>query len=112
MMTVTITLKVAHEHAEKDAVILKLARVYAKQLITQATLIKDRTPPQISIMAGDFYTADTEVLLYDDEGTEMDSEATAVLDRFDPTSFDPKIRRSLKQVHVNLPKKPTETDDD
>jgi hypothetical protein len=107
MMTVTITLKVAHEHADKDAVILKLARVYAKQLITQATLIKDRTPPQISIMAGDFYTAETEVLLYDDSGTEMDSEATAVLDR-----FDPNIRRSLKQVHVNLPKKPTETDDD
>ena len=101
MMTINIQLRVTHDSAEKDAVILKLVRVMAKQILTQAMLIKDDHEPHLEITAGDFFSADRELLLYDDQGNELDSEVTDVMERY-------QQQAGLHRIDLNVPKKPDE----
>ena len=98
-MTVTIELRVTHHTADKDAVVLKLARILARQLLSQASLLQDIAPPEIRIECGDFYSTTQEVLLFDDDGKEYDSEIVQAIERF---SVD---QQGLNRVIVNAPKR-------
>jgi hypothetical protein len=99
MLVVKLELRTFFDTGEKDAVILKLIRILAKQLLTQASMIQDKFPAELTIEAGDFQSGDKEVLLFDDEGAELDTEVTEVMDRF---------LTGIKRININVKKKPPE----
>lgn len=97
MMTLKIELRVAHLTAEKDAVILKLARILARQLLAQAALLQDNIPAEVHITCGDFDVGTTEVKLFDADGKEFDTEIIAAVERFDGVE-------GLNRLKINVPK--------
>jgi hypothetical protein len=98
MMTLEIELRTSHLTAEKDAVIIKLARILARQLLTQASLLQDNLPPEIRVRCGDFDSATQDVKLFDDDGKEFDVEIIEAVERFD-------VFNGLNRIRVNAPKR-------
>ena len=105
MMVIEIRFRCMHDTAEKDLVMLRLTRALCKTLLTQAALIADSHDPDVEIKVGDFHLSEEEMLLFDENGRELDSEVIPVVERFN----DPQ---GLNRVRINVPKAPTLESDD
>ena len=103
-MTVTLELRVTHTAAEKDAVVLKLVRILAKQLLAQCAMLQDMAPPELIIECGDFYSATQEVKLFDEDGAEFDTDIIEAIGRFASSTH------GINRIVVNAPKR-EETDE-
>jgi hypothetical protein len=64
--TFTIEIRTDHDTPDKDETMRLIARTTAKHLLTQALLLQDKRPPQVSLQSGDMFEANTEVMLADD----------------------------------------------
>jgi len=81
MLTIKIEIRTAHLTAEKDQVMVKLVRILAKQILAQASLMQDLSPPEIKITAGDFFSSTDEIKLFDADGNEYDTDVVSAIDR-------------------------------
>jgi len=106
MITINIELRTMFSMAEKDAVMLKLTRILCKQLLAQAALMQERFPCKLKITCGEFNEAEEEVLLFDEDGNEFDTEVIEAIERFDIMN-----KGKLARVVVNAPKRPDVMED-
>lgn len=74
MLTINIELNVSHLDPRKDAIMLKIVRVIAKQMLAQASMIADERQPKLRITAEDNHNPETTVELFDKEGNELDTD--------------------------------------
>lgn len=68
MQTITIELRVDFDTANKktkEPIMLGIAQQMARELITQAMMIRDKREPQIRIECGDFFSETEEVKLFE-----------------------------------------------
>jgi hypothetical protein len=63
----TISLRVDHYKDDKDQVTRDLVRMAAKHLYTQAMLLQDRRPPQITVSSSDMFDSTNDIKLVDDQ---------------------------------------------
>lgn len=76
MMTIKLELRTFHYTAEKDAAIIKAVRAMAKDLITRAAWLQDKYPAEITLQIGEMTASGPEIMLFDDEGNELDAVAS------------------------------------
>ncbi len=67
MQEIKITLRVDFDSANKktkEPIMLNLARVAARELITNAMMISDQRKPQIALECGDFFATSEQIELF------------------------------------------------